>query len=938
MASGESEDCSPVLLSDLTNVYFQYQGQKFSRIRFNQIQQEAAMNFRDFDPNDPLLDGTAVLESDSSDDNDGAQDGDGEGDAHNASETDTVKDDQESPEAAKDDPTSSTPVTVPTKPPDIPEKIVEETTQTGQTVMKKETPKASPGLLERGKNAILNAIGKETPSSTVAERGRQKTTKKTGLRSSSLGAGAKRLFGQKTEQPGETSPADGRGREAQVASANDLLLFDNNLAAAPTQLPADQNTEQLCLRLLKDMKRSNEEKIEKMQKEFDERQKILEEGKRLLEENAKKLQQQQPEKQFSVLGDLVFWRSLIPDPQVQGKYPRKRTQWTRDMRQRVSDYEIFLQNAEDKWRCSDKFVRAYTNLSEKLREKPFKELSRDQAKHRSKLYMKVKKLTKEALSKDREVFEPSVAALTHDKEVFNVITRWRKKVRDMADRAKEEHGILEEFMELLDKQEADQRAHEEQLSESEEEYRKFERQHILNIEKSMPKFPREQEQDQLHKDINQSIEWLASQGYEMVKNPSRSQTMRTTSRSRSRSRRRSYSSSSSGSASSWESLHRKDSKKLGARPKIGRPSTSWADEGLDMANTKLMASVLRMANRLPARCEPFTPGDNGAKGHKVLKTFKEQFQYCYPSAEYTERQQWCELLRLCQGDSARCLKYMDWKENIVAEVWRSLEEAFPHMEDVRKAVTNFRALPGITRVTDVPGLTKNNQELAGLIRAHENSGVAPNLTTMDMITQKFPRMLVASFDEKVTNGKALPNDLEAFQKHVLKKIKTETLTQSRKEAQEGSSANNQQQPQNNQGKSQQGQAPQGADRKSNSQKRKERKKRKEGTASGLAAETASANKASTNEQSGGQKKSGDKSAPRKPYVCVLCKEEHSLNACPEYPKKSWQERWDLVKPQGHCYRCLEPGHMATQCKDNSRLCNKKCAKAHHKLLHKEGST
>jgi hypothetical protein len=64
--------------------------------------------------------------------------------------------------------------------------------------------------------------------------------------------------------------------------------------------------------------------------------------------------------------------------------------------------------------------------------------------------------------------------------------------------------------------------------------------------------------------------------------------------------------------------------------------------------------------------------------------------------------------------------------------------------------------------------------------------------------------------------------------------------------------------------------------------------------------------------------------------CILCPNQHSLFACPEYERKSIEERCAIIRTQNLCFNCLG-NHCATECASSKRC--KTCDKRHHISLH-----
>lgn len=65
--------------------------------------------------------------------------------------------------------------------------------------------------------------------------------------------------------------------------------------------------------------------------------------------------------------------------------------------------------------------------------------------------------------------------------------------------------------------------------------------------------------------------------------------------------------------------------------------------------------------------------------------------------------------------------------------------------------------------------------------------------------------------------------------------------------------------------------------------------------------------------------------------CVKCKAEHKLNECSEFKNMSVDERWDFVKQNRLCFKCIVKTHSNRYCR--AKRCSK-CNYSHNELLHK----
>ncbi len=72
---------------------------------------------------------------------------------------------------------------------------------------------------------------------------------------------------------------------------------------------------------------------------------------------------------------------------------------------------------------------------------------------------------------------------------------------------------------------------------------------------------------------------------------------------------------------------------------------------------------------------------------------------------------------------------------------------------------------------------------------------------------------------------------------------------------------------------------------------------------------------------------------RDPAVCRICKasDNHKLNKCPAFLAS--QDRLSDCWKTGHCFNCLEHGHVAAKCPLGPQC--SKCKGKHHDLLHKD---
>ena len=76
----------------------------------------------------------------------------------------------------------------------------------------------------------------------------------------------------------------------------------------------------------------------------------------------------------------------------------------------------------------------------------------------------------------------------------------------------------------------------------------------------------------------------------------------------------------------------------------------------------------------------------------------------------------------------------------------------------------------------------------------------------------------------------------------------------------------------------------------------------------------------------------------KSLSCQCCHGNHNIWKCPQFKESSVQERWQVAKTAGLCFRCLGSGHRSNAC-TWSRVCGlNDCKEHHHRLLHSGEST
>lgn len=64
--------------------------------------------------------------------------------------------------------------------------------------------------------------------------------------------------------------------------------------------------------------------------------------------------------------------------------------------------------------------------------------------------------------------------------------------------------------------------------------------------------------------------------------------------------------------------------------------------------------------------------------------------------------------------------------------------------------------------------------------------------------------------------------------------------------------------------------------------------------------------------------------------CILCAENHELPECVKFRNKSSDDKWDFIKENKLCFKCMMKNHSRYQCR--AKRCDK-CRASHHTLLH-----
>ena len=72
--------------------------------------------------------------------------------------------------------------------------------------------------------------------------------------------------------------------------------------------------------------------------------------------------------------------------------------------------------------------------------------------------------------------------------------------------------------------------------------------------------------------------------------------------------------------------------------------------------------------------------------------------------------------------------------------------------------------------------------------------------------------------------------------------------------------------------------------------------------------------------------------------CPLgCELRHLLSACPTYQKADVNRRWEIVKQNNRCRKCLR-AHHTNICKKPDGTTYNKCTRRHQRSLHNEGTS
>ena len=67
--------------------------------------------------------------------------------------------------------------------------------------------------------------------------------------------------------------------------------------------------------------------------------------------------------------------------------------------------------------------------------------------------------------------------------------------------------------------------------------------------------------------------------------------------------------------------------------------------------------------------------------------------------------------------------------------------------------------------------------------------------------------------------------------------------------------------------------------------------------------------------------------------CFVCKGEHALTSCETWKRLTLNERWELAKKLGLCFRGLKRGHRVERCSLKGTCPAEGCVRRHHPQLH-----
>ncbi|KAK2564067.1 hypothetical protein P5673_012288 [Acropora cervicornis] len=67
--------------------------------------------------------------------------------------------------------------------------------------------------------------------------------------------------------------------------------------------------------------------------------------------------------------------------------------------------------------------------------------------------------------------------------------------------------------------------------------------------------------------------------------------------------------------------------------------------------------------------------------------------------------------------------------------------------------------------------------------------------------------------------------------------------------------------------------------------------------------------------------------------CFVCKGEHALTSSETWKRLTVNERWELAKKLGLCFRCLKRGHQVQRCSLKGACPMEGCVRRHHPQHH-----
>ncbi|TPP57545.1 hypothetical protein FGIG_01710 [Fasciola gigantica] len=67
--------------------------------------------------------------------------------------------------------------------------------------------------------------------------------------------------------------------------------------------------------------------------------------------------------------------------------------------------------------------------------------------------------------------------------------------------------------------------------------------------------------------------------------------------------------------------------------------------------------------------------------------------------------------------------------------------------------------------------------------------------------------------------------------------------------------------------------------------------------------------------------------------CPVRSEDHGLESCSKFLSMCYEERLNVIRDAGRCFKCLKLGHRAAACRTMSRCLELNCYGRHHTLMH-----